>query len=64
MSRKDYILIGNALKYTYYKEAKNSDEQIHYRFFCDIVEDIAKALKEDNKKFDTQQFKDYILGGF
>jgi hypothetical protein len=64
MSRKDYILIGNALKYTYAKECEYSDEQIHYGFFYEIVEDIANALHEDNQKFNKQKFKHYVLGEF
>lgn len=58
MSRKDYILIANALLYAYNEECKTNDE---HGFFVSVVNTMADFLSEDNPKFNKQKFIDYIM---
>jgi len=54
MSRKDYILIANALK-----EAR---KDVTLTDVDHIAEILAKTLKTDNPRFDTQHFLDIVMG--
>lgn len=52
MTKKDYILIANALR-----------ESLENSTFKSIVYNIEKALKSDNPRFDRDKFIDYIFQG-
>lgn len=61
MTRKDYILIAEALQYTW-KEEVNQDDVTEERVFFDTAENIANALQKDNSRFNREHFLAVVRG--
>ena len=62
MTKKDYIIIANALK-PFYKDfdgTKYTQTEEESQMVVNIVTAISKALKADNPKFDSIKFLDYL----
>lgn len=57
MTKKDYILIANALKPFYQADYITTDER---NIIVEMITAISKALKKDNQKFDPIKFLDYL----
>jgi len=52
MSRKDYVLLANAINYEF-RRTTTIDGQTA---ICNVVYEIGTALKNDNERFDRDKF--------
>ncbi|HEX3740112.1 MAG TPA: hypothetical protein VHV29_10340 [Terriglobales bacterium] len=59
MSRKDFILIAQVIKYLPSFECKQDSDVVRHRV---IVASFAEALKNTNPRFDAQRFTDAATG--
>ena len=61
MTRKDYILIAEALRTTW-KEEVNQEDVTEERVFFDTAENIVSALQKDNPRFNREHFLAVVRG--
>jgi len=59
MTKKDYILIANALK-PFYQDMKQITGTTDEYTLTKVIIAISKALKADNPKFNPVKFLDYL----
>ena len=59
MTRKDYILIADAISENmlYHTTNKNDVKDVDYK---GLINSLCWRLYKDNNNFDSQRFKDYI----
>ena len=65
MTRKDYVLIADAIKSNIkYKPLKNprSKSYIPLLDMNGLINDLCDVFKCDNERFDADRFKEYISG--
>ena len=63
MTRKDYVLIADAIKSNIkYKPLKNprSKSYIPLLDMNGLINDLCDVFKADNMRFDTDRFKEYV----
>lgn len=59
MTRKDYILIGNAIRTALSDDKGETTDPLEFET---ALENLTDRLKKDNPNFDKSHFVDYCLG--
>jgi hypothetical protein len=64
MTKKDYVIIAEALALTVSRANKTirdkRDFRVAHAVLSDVVDDVAQALQRDNPRFDKERFRAYV----